>query len=362
MAANALFTPFTLRSVTFRNRIGVSPMCQYSSVDGFATDWHLVHIGSRATGGAGLIIMEATAVAPEGRITPACLGIWDDTHIEKLSQVTAFAKSQGAAIGIQIAHAGRKASMAAPWAGGKLVTPQEGGWTPVAPSAIPFYSEHQPPHELTLAEIEKVKSDFVHAAKRAVKAGFQVIEIHGAHGYLLHSFLSPLSNTRTDQYGGSEENRFRLIAEITRAVRSAIGEDLVLAVRLSCSDWDEKGLDITASARLSAELKKEGADLIDCSSGAILPDIKIPAAPHYQVPFAHDIRKKAQIPTAAVGMITDPVAANDIVEKGKADLVFLARAMLHDPYWPLHAAETLKASRDILPAQYLRGFDLSKFS
>lgn len=362
MADAHLFSPITFRGLTIKNRIGVSPMCQYSSVDGFANDWHLIHIGSRAVGGAGLIIMEATAVTPEGRITPNCLGIWQDAHIEKLKQITDFAKSQGAVIGIQLAHAGRKASMARPWDGGKVVEAANGGWQPLAPSPIPFDATHQAPHEMTQADITKFIADFVAAARRAVTAGFQVLEIHGAHGYLLHEFLSPLSNKRTDQYGGSEENRFRLFVDTAKALRAAVPESIVLAARLSCSDWDDAGVTIDMSVRLSATLKNEGVDFIDCSSGAILPDIKIPTGPHYQVPFARDIRAKAAIPTAAVGMITEATAANEVIETGEADMVFLARALLHDPYWPLHAAETLKASADILPAQYTRGFDTRKFA
>ncbi len=350
-----LFTPITFRGLTIRNRIGVSPMCQYSSQDGFANDWHLVHVGSRALGGAGMIIMEATGVSPEGRITPLCHGIWKDAHVDYLKRITAFAIGHGAAIGIQLAHAGRKASMGAPWEGGKRLKKTDGGWTTVAPSPIPFMPEFDAPHEMTLDDIRRLKEDFVAGAHRAERAGFQIVEIHGAHGYLLHEFYSPLSNKRTDQYGGSEENRFRLICEIARELRAELRPQTVLAVRLSCSDWAEGGVTIDDTVRLSAALKKEGVDFIDCSSGALTADAKIPVGPNYQVPFAKDIRDKAGIPTAAVGMINEPAQANDIIAKGEADMVFLARAMLRDPYWPLHAADVLGAEMDV-PVQYLRGY------
>lgn len=361
MAATSLFSPVTFKNLTLRNRIGVSPMCQYSSVEGFATDWHLVHIGSRAVGGAGLVIMEATAVVPEGRITPGCLGIWQDAHVEKLAQITAFTKSQGAAIGIQLAHAGRKASMELPWKPSRRVPDAEGGWTPMAPSAVPFYPDHTPPHEMTLADIAHVRKSFVDAALRAIKAGFQLIEIHGAHGYLLHEFLSPIANKRQDQYGGSFENRARLFIEIARDIAAAIPREIVLGARLSCTDWDERGWTLDDSVRLAKLLKAEGLDFIDCSSGAIAPDIKVPAAKGYQVPFAAEIRRKAGIATMAVGMITEPSHAQEIIDKGDADIVLLARGMLHDPYWPIHAAEALHGIADV-PPQYLRGFDMTRFS
>ena len=361
MAATSIFSPITLGNLVIKNRIGVSPMCQYSSDNGFATDWHLVHIGSRAIGGAGLIIMEATAVSPEGRITPACLGIWSDAHIEKLKQITDFAKLHGSVIGIQLAHAGRKASMEKPWDGGKLVTVKEGGWTPLAPSSLPFNPEHKPPHAMALAEIEELKASFVAAGHRAVKAGFQLIEIHGAHGYLLNEFLSPLSNHRDDKYGGSFENRTRLFIELAKALHGALPKDIVIGARLSVTDWKEGGWTLEDSVALSKLLKDEGVAFVDCSSGGLAPDAKIPAGVHYQVPFAKEIREKAGIATAAVGFITNAHQANSIIEKGEADMVFLARAMLHDPYWPIHAAEALHAEID-LPPQYLRGFDLKKFS
>lgn len=350
-----LFTPITFRGLTIRNRIGVSPMCQYSSQDGFANDWHLVHVGSRALGGAGMIIMEATGVTPEGRITPLCHGIWKDAHIDFLKRITAFTIGHGAAAGIQLAHAGRKASMAAPWEGGKRLKKPEGGWTTIAPSPLAFAPDMEAPHEMSLDDIKKLKDDFVAGARRAVAAGFQILEIHGAHGYLLHEFYSPLSNKRTDEYGGTEENRFRLICEIARAIRAEIPQQTVLAVRLSCSDWQEGGVTIDDTVRLSAALKKEGVDFIDCSSGALTPDGKIPVGPNYQVPFAKAIKEKAGIATAAVGMINEPAQANDIIANGEADMVFLARAMLRDPYWPLHAADVLGAEMDV-PVQYLRGY------
>ena len=350
-----LFSPLTLRGITFKNRIGVSPMCQYSSVDGFATDWHLVHIGSRAVGGAGLVMMEATAVAPEGRITPGCLGIWQDGHIEKLSQITDFAKRQGAVIGIQLAHAGRKASCDLPWQGGRRLSKEKGGWDVLAPSPLPFLRDEPLPVDMGIEDIQRSVTDFAKAAKRAVRAGFQVIEIHAAHGYLLHSFLSPLSNRRQDEYGGSPDHRARFLIETVRAVKDVISPDVVLAVRLSCIDWMEGGLTIEDSVQLAKRLKTEGVDFIDCSSGALVPDAKIVTGPGYQVPFAAEIRKQADIPTAAVGMITKAEQAEDILKSRAADFIFAARAELHDPYWPLHAAETLGVKPEA-PLQYLRGF------
>jgi 2,4-dienoyl-CoA reductase-like NADH-dependent reductase (Old Yellow Enzyme family) len=361
MADVPLFAPLKLRDLTLRNRIGVSPMCQYSSQDGAATDWHLVHLGARAAGGAGLVIMEMTDVLPEGRITQGCNGIWSDAHIEPLKRITDFCRSQGAAIGIQIAHAGRKASMSRPWEGGKRLLPGQGGWIVSAPSPIPFAADHAPPHELTLDEIRQVRDAFVNGAKRAVEAGFQVIELHGAHGYLLNEFISPLSNKRADAYGGSEENRFRLPIEIARAIRAEIPKDIVLGARLSCVDWVEGGIVIADTVRLASQLKKEGVDFIDCSSGFVTGDAKVPFAPGFQVPFAKEIRDKAGIATAAVGMITEAAMANSIVAKGEADMVFIARALLRDPYWPIHAAIELGAEADI-PPQYLRGYEANKFA
>jgi 2,4-dienoyl-CoA reductase-like NADH-dependent reductase (Old Yellow Enzyme family) len=356
-----LFSPIVFRNLTLRNRIGVSPMCQYSSEDGFANDWHLVHLGARASGGAGLVMMEATAVTPEGRISPGDHGIWKDDHIEFLKRITGFIQSQGAAAAIQIAHAGRKASMARPWDGGRRLSAAEGGWEVIAPSAIPFAAEHAPPHEMSRDDIKKLIDAFVAAGRRAAMAGFQIVEIHAAHGYLLHEFISPLSNRRADEYGGTEENRFRLPREIARALRAALPADVVLGARLSCVDWADGGLTIADTARLSALLKADGVEFIDCSSGALTADAKIPVAPGYQVPFAKEIRETAGLPTAAVGLITAPQQANDIIAQGEADMVFLAREMLRDPYWPIHAAEALGAAADI-PPQYLRAFDANKFA
>lgn len=355
-----LFSPLSLRGVTLRNRIGVSPMCQYSATDGFVSDWHLVHLGSRAAGGAGLVVMEATAVAPEGRITPGCTGIWSDAHAEPLKRVTAFIESQGAVPGIQIAHAGRKASCDLPWRGGAPLPPSDAAaWQTVAPSALPFQQDHPVPHEMTPDDIKRMQESFVLAARRAVSAGFRLIELHGAHGYLMHEFFSPLSNRRTDGYGGSRENRFRFILETARAVRSEIPADIVLAARLSCSDWTEGGVTIEDSVALSAALKGCGVDLIDCSSGGNVPDAKIPAGPGYQVPFAAQIRREAGIPTAAVGMISEPAQADEIIRKGEADIALLARAFLRDPYWAVHAAQALGAEPDV-PPQYLRGYHQSR--
>lgn len=355
-----LFTPITFRNLTLRNRIGVSPMCQYSATDGFATDWHLVHLGARATGGAGLVIMEATAVLPEGRITPGCTGLWDDAHIPQLTRIAAYIKSQGAAAGIQLAHAGRKASCDLPWQGGKPLAADHGGWQTVAPSAIAFAEGHPVPREMTLADIAAFKDAFVAAALRAVQAGFQVIELHGAHGYLLNEFLSPLSNKRSDAYGGSFENRCRLILEIAAAVHAAVPVDIVLAARLSCTDWVEGGWTGQDSIALSRLLKEKGIDFIDCSTGAIVADAQIPAAPGFQVPFAEQIRHEAGIPTAAVGLITEAQQADDIVSGGRADLVLLARAFLRDPYWPVRAAHELGADTDVVPLQYLRGYNAAR--
>ncbi|HEX2752743.1 MAG TPA: NADH:flavin oxidoreductase/NADH oxidase [Alphaproteobacteria bacterium] len=355
-----LFTPITFRNLTLRNRIGVSPMCQYSATDGFATDWHLVHLGARASGGAGLVIMEATAVQPEGRITPGCTGIWDDAHIPQLMRIADFIKSQGAAAGIQLAHAGRKASCALPWNGGKSLATDQGGWQTVAPSAIAFAEGHPVPRAMTIDNIAAFKEAFVDAALRAVQAGFQVIELHGAHGYLLNAFLSPLSNKRDDAYGGSFENRCRLMLEVTEAVRAAVPSDIVLAARLSCTDWVEGGWTGDDSVALSRLLKDKGADFIDCSTGAIVADAQIPVAPGFQVPFAEQIRIEADIPTAAVGLITEAAQAEDIIAGGKADMAFLARAFLRDPYWPVHAALELGADTDIVPLQYLRGYHAAR--
>ncbi|WP_109486085.1 NADH:flavin oxidoreductase/NADH oxidase [Occallatibacter savannae] len=348
-----LFTPFHLRSIAFPNRIGVSPMCEYSSENGFATDWHLVHLGARAQGGAGLVMLEASAVTPEGRISIGDLGIWKDEHIDKLSQIVRFIHSQGSRAGIQLAHAGRKASMTVPFGGERLLTPEEGRWQTVAPSAIPFSETYSTPKALDEAEIAGTISAFSDAAKRANTAGFDFVEIHAAHGYLLHEFLSPLSNQRTDQYGGSFENRIRLLLEVTDAVRSAWPDHLPLFVRISATDWAEGGWTPDESVELARHLREHGVDLVDVSSGGLVPHAKIPAAPGFQVPFAERIRKEAGIPTAAVGLITEPKQANGIIANGQDDIVLLAREMLRDPYWPLHAAEAL-GDTTTWPVQYLR--------
>ncbi|HXS76655.1 MAG TPA: NADH:flavin oxidoreductase/NADH oxidase [Terracidiphilus sp.] len=348
-----LFTPLQLRSVVFSNRIGVSPMCEYSSEDGFATDWHLVHLGARAQGGAGLVMVEASAVTPEGRISNGDLGIWKDEHIEKLAQIVRFIHAQGSRAGIQLAHAGRKGSMTVPFGGERLLSPEQGRWQTVAPSAIPFSDSYSVPKALDDAEIAGVVSAFANAAKRAIAAGFDFVEIHGAHGYLLHEFLSPLANQRTDQYGGSFESRVRLPLEVVTAVRAAWPEHLPLFMRISATDWAEGGWMPDESVELAGKLRGHGVDLVDVSSGGLVPYAKIPAGPGFQVPFAERIRKEAGVPTAAVGLITEPKQANEIIAREQADIVLLAREMLRDPYWTLHAAEALgeKAS---WPVQYLR--------
>jgi 2,4-dienoyl-CoA reductase-like NADH-dependent reductase (Old Yellow Enzyme family) len=348
-----LFSPFSLRSLALPNRIGMSPMCQYSSADGFATDWHFVHLGSRAVGGAALIIVEATAVSPEGRITPQDLGIWTDEHIPRLRTAVEFVHAQGVHIGIQLAHAGRKASMAPPWEEEHAVPPEQGGWTVVAPSPIPFAANYGTPAELDAAGIRKVVADFTAGAGRALEAGFDFIEIHAAHGYLLHEFLSPLSNRRTDEYGGPFEHRVRALVEVVDAVRAVWPDRLPVFVRISATDWAEDGWEIEQSVRLSALLKQRGVDLMDVSSGGLLPQVRIPVGPGFQVPFAARIRTEAGIATAAVGMITDAAQADQIIRLGHADLVLLAREFLRDPYWPLHSAAKLSA-RVSWPVQYLR--------
>jgi 2,4-dienoyl-CoA reductase-like NADH-dependent reductase (Old Yellow Enzyme family) len=355
-SAPHLFQPFTVRSVTLRNRIGVSPMCQYSAADGVANDWHFVHLGSRAVGGAGIVITEATAVAPEGRITPGCLGLWSEQHIEPLARIATFVKQHGAVAGIQIAHAGRKASADLPWRGGAHLSEAQGGWPTIAPSAIPFGGElPKVPRAMTEADILRVQNDFVATAKRALTAGFEWLELHAAHGYLFNEFLSPLTNHRTDQYGGSFENRIRLLLDTTRAVRQIWPDKFPLAVRISAIDWKEGGWDIEQSIALAKLLKTEGVDLMDCSSGGVVPDAKIIVVPGYQVPFAEKIRRGADIATAAVGFITEPKQADDIVRHGQADVVLLARQMLVDPYWPAHAAKAL-GHKLPPPPQYARAW------
>jgi 2,4-dienoyl-CoA reductase-like NADH-dependent reductase (Old Yellow Enzyme family) len=349
-----LFSAYQLRSVTFHNRIGVSPMCQYSSQDGFATDWHLVHLGSRAQGGAGLVIVEASAVVPEGRISCGDLGIWKDEHIAKLERIVRFIHSQGVHAGIQLAHAGRKGSRSVPFGGERLLLPEEGGWQPVAPSAVAFAPDYAVPLALDLKGIADVVKAFALAARRALAAGFDFIEIHGAHGYLLHQFLSPLANQRTDAYGGSFENRTRLALEVVDAVRAEWPGHLPLFVRISATDWAEAGgWTADESVELARRFGQHGVDLVDVSSGGQLAAAHIPVGPGFQVPFAARIRKEAGIPTAAVGLITEAAQANAIVANGEADLVLLAREMLRDPYWPVHAAASLEEAAS-WPAQYLR--------
>ena len=349
-----LFDPLAIREVKFANRVFVSPMCEYSSVDGFATDWHLVHLGSRAVGGAGLVLTEATAVLPEGRISPQDLGIWSDDHIKTLSRIVSFIHEQGSVAGMQLAHAGRKASTHRPWEGEGAMPENEGGWkTVVAPSAIPFADNYPMPQALTVDGIQEIMAAFAHAARRACEAGFRVVEIHGAHGYLIHEFLSPLSNHRGDAYGGSFENRTRFIREIVTAVRTSWPKGAPLFVRISATDWVEGGWDLKQSIELARGLKQLGVDLIDCSSGGSVPHAKIPAGPGYQTPFAQQIREKAEILTGAVGMITSPVQAEQIIATGEADAILIAREFLRDPYWPLRAAEELGQSIS-WPVQYLR--------
>ncbi len=353
-----LFAPLTIKSITLRNRIGVSPMCMYSSDDGLAQDWHLVHLGARASGGAALVIAEATAVSPEGRITPGDAGIWSDRHVEPLVRINRFVKTQGAVPGIQLAHAGRKASAARPWDGGAHLADDRGGWPVIAPSAVAFGGAlTKVPHALTVEEIARLQKDFVSAAQRSLAAGYEWLELHAAHGYLGHQFLSPLSNRRTDNYGGSLENRIRFVVETTRAVRAVWPDKLPFTVRISATDWVEGGWDIEQSVVLSQRLKAEGVDLIDVSTGGGMPDAKIPAGPGFQAPFAERIRREAQIATAAVGLITAPAQADQIVRQGQADIVLLARELLRDPNWPLHAARTLGVKDAIQPpVQYARAF------
>ncbi len=354
-----LFDPLTLRGVTLRNRVGISPMCMYSYVDGYASDWTLVHLGSRASGGAGLVIAEATAVEARGRITPEDLGIWSDAHAEKLAPVTHFIRQQGAVPGIQIAHAGRKASTARTWASKRgPLSDEEGGWPIVGASPLPFGEGYRTPHELTVDEIRVVQLAFRDAAIRARDVGFRLLELHGAHGYLINSFLSPLSNHRADAYGGSFDNRTRFLLEIVRLVRAVWPDDLPLSVRLSCVDWLEGGWTLDDSIVLSRLLKAEGVDVIDCSSGSIAPGSHGPTWPGYQVPFAEAIRHAADIPTMAVGLIDAPTHAAEIVASGRADIVLLGRASLRDPHWPIHAAHALGVdTHGVVPSPYHRLFD-----
>lgn len=349
-----LFSPFKLRELKFKNRIFVSPMCQYSAKEGLAQPWHLVHLGSRAVGGAALVMVEATGVSAEGRISPHDMGIWSDKHAEALAPIAAFIKEQGAVPAIQLAHAGRKASTNAPWLNrGAAVSAENGGWEVIAPSAVPFSAASPMPREMSLAEIDDVVAAFVAAAKRALAAGFEVAEVHMAHGYLLHEFLSPLSNQRKDDYGGNLENRARLPLRVLREVRAVWPQHLPLFVRISATDWVEKGWDLAQSLKLADMLKAEGADLIDCSTGGLVPDAVIPAGPGFQTPFAAAIKQQADIAVGAVGLITAAEQAEQIIATGLADVIFLARELLRDPYWPLHAAHKL-GDKVAWPVQYER--------
>ncbi len=354
MATPALFSPLTIRGVTLPNRIAVSPMCEYSSDDGFATDWHLVHLGSRAVGGAALVLTEAAAVEADGRITYADLGIWKSEHIGPLRRITDFVKSQGAVPGVQLAHAGRKASTEIPWLGGGPVAPGvKNGWQVDAPSAKAFTEGGPVPHAMTCADIERVVASFAAAARLGLDAGFEVIEIHGAHGYLINQFLSPLSNSRKDEFGGSFDNRVRMPLEVVKAVRTEIGPDVPLFLRISATDWVEGGWTIDDSVELARRAAALGVDLVNVSSGGSALNAKIPVGPGFQVPFAERIRKEAGVMTGAVGMITEPEQAEEIVRSGKADVILLAREFLRDPYFPIHAAQKLGAEVS-LPKQYLR--------
>lgn len=353
MSEPVLFTPLTLRGLTLPNRVVVSPMCQYSAVAGLANDWHLVNAGSRAVGGAGLFIVEASGVEARGRITPADLGIWSDDHIAPLRRIVDFVHSQGTKAGIQLAHAGRKASCNLPWLGGKQLSLDNGGWQTVAPSALPFGESDRPPAELTRDEIAELVQKFTEAARRALAAGFDLVEIHGAHGYLLSEFLSPLANQRTDEYGGSFENRTRFPLEVTDAVRSVWPADRPLFYRITASDWAEGGWTADDTVRFARILKQHGVDLLDCSSGGTVAHQKIPVGPGYQVPFAGRVRNEAGLATGAVGMITEAAQAESILSEGKADLVLLAREMLREPYWAILAAKQLGTTPRV-PPQYQR--------
>ncbi len=336
-----LFDSLQIRGIELRNRIVVSPMCEYSSEDGFANDWHLVHLGSRAVGGAALVMTEATAVSPEGRISPWDLGIWKDEHIDFLKRITTFIEAHGAVAGMQLAHAGRKASVDRPWKGGKFISEKEGGWIPVAPSPVPFRETDAVPKEMSKADIRKFIDDTTNAAIRALKAGFKVIEIHAAHGYLLNEFMSPASNFRKDEYGGSFDNRIRLLLEVIESVDSAWPKDYPVFLRISASEWSQSGWTPDDSVQLAKVLKGGRVDLIDCSSGGNVPKAKVEIGPLYQVPFAEKVKKESGMMTGAVGLITTAQQANEVIETGKADVVLLARQLLRDPYFPLHAAKEL---------------------
>jgi 2,4-dienoyl-CoA reductase-like NADH-dependent reductase (Old Yellow Enzyme family) len=353
-----LFSPLTLRSVSFANRIFVSPMCQYSSDDGMPNEWHFVHLGSRAVGGAALVMVEASAVSPEGRISASDMGIWSGAHAEAFVPITRFIHSQGAAAGIQLAHAGRKGSTQVPWLGRRAVAIADGGWQPQAPTALPFNAEYPLPREMTEHDIAAVVADFAAAAARCVSAGFDALEIHAGHGYLLHEFLSPLSNQRSDRFGGALERRAALLLAVVRAVRSTWPDRLPLFVRLSVTDWLDGGWSVEESIALARWLRDEGVDLIDCSSGSIVPGSQGPMAPGFQVPLAEAVRQRAGVATAAVGLITEPQQAEAALQRGACDIVFLARQLLRDPYWPLRAAEALEGQAS-WPVQYLRAVNPS---
>ncbi|MEO8055967.1 MAG: NADH:flavin oxidoreductase/NADH oxidase [Acidobacteriota bacterium] len=348
-----LFEPLRLRDVTFRNRIFVSPMCMYSAGDGVPNDWHLVHLGSRAVGGAALVIAEATGVSPEGRISPGDTGLWNGAQVDAFRRIAAFVSAQGAVPAIQLAHAGRKASTHVPWKGGGVLAAGDGAWTTLAPSAIPFDAGYPAPCAMAPADMDRVTDEFAAAARRAVDAGFGVVEVHAAHGYLLHEFLSPLSNRRTDGFGGALESRMRFPLRVVGAVRAAFPADRPVFVRISATDWADGGWDLAQSIVFSSCLRELGVDLVDCSSGGLVPHAKVAVGPGYQVPFAEAIRREAGIPTAAVGMITEPKQAEEILADGKADAIVMARAFLRDPYWPLHAAKELGAEIE-WPAPYRR--------
>jgi 2,4-dienoyl-CoA reductase-like NADH-dependent reductase (Old Yellow Enzyme family) len=348
-----LFSAFKLRELTFRNRIFMSPMCQYSSNDGLPSDWHLVHLGSRAIGGAGMVMVEATAVSPEGRISPDDSGIWSDVHALAFAPIVRFIREQGAVAGIQLAHAGRKASTDRPWLGGGPLGPEKNGWQPIAPSPLPFTPSHSMPREATTADLDAICTQFINAGKRAKVAGFQTIEIHMAHGYLLHEFLSPLTNHRTDEYGGILENRMRFPLRVASAVREVWPLELPVFVRISATDWAEGGWDLSQSVVLCRRLKDIGIDLIDCSSGGLMPQAVVPTGPGYHTPFATSIRKEVGIATGTVGFITEPAQAEQIIATGLADVVILARELLRNPYWPMQAAKALQVDLS-WPVQYLR--------
>lgn len=349
-----LFEPLQIRGVEFRNRAWMSPMCQYSAEDGFPTDWHMVHLGARAQGGAGMVMLEATAVTEEGQISPADLGLWSDDHVEAFARLATFVSEQGAVPAVQLAHAGRKAGTNVPWLGGKPLSPDEGGWEPVAPSPIAFNEGYTTPRELSLEEVSNVVGAFGDATRRAREAGYRVIELHAAHGYLLHEFLSPLTNQREDRYGGDFEGRIRLAVEAASTVREAAGDQLAVFVRVSADEYVEGGWDLDQTIELSKRLKDVGVDLIDASSGGNLPQQRLRAYPGYQAGFARAIREEAKIPTAAVGLITEPSHAESILQAGDADAILLGRVLLRDPYWPLHAARALGDEIEWRP-QYVRG-------